>query len=64
MPESFIVLALPHSTRPDDVHVSLFLAPRLTTTDPDCDAPRLPDVRRLGGVAEREARSRSATRTG
>ena len=35
MPESFIVLALPHSTRPDDVHVSLFLAPRLTTTDPD-----------------------------
>ena len=35
MPESFIVLALPHSTRSDDVHVSLFLAPRLTTTDPD-----------------------------
>ncbi len=32
--ESFIVLALPHSTRPDDVHVSLFVAPRLTTDDP------------------------------
>lgn len=32
--ESFIVLALPHSTRPDDVHVSLFVTPRLTSTDP------------------------------
>lgn len=32
--ETFIVLALPHSTRPEDVHVSLFVAPRLSTTDP------------------------------
>ena len=33
--ESFIVLALPHSTRPDDLHVSLFVTPRLTSTDPE-----------------------------
>lgn len=34
MAESFIILALPHSTRADDVHVSLFVAPRLETADP------------------------------
>lgn len=32
--ESFIVLALPHSTRTEDVHVSLFIAPRLDSDDP------------------------------